>query len=305
MNFSRRDCCKALVACTAILSIQGCTTFALNKLAKLPLPAVEHPPVQAARMLCLWQPAEGVGLDGLPSRGVVGQVFFFGQNTETPIVVDGDVRIFLFDDRGTAEEQAKPLHQFDFLSEGWQTQLYETQLGPTYQVFIPYVRKGNQEVECALRVRLTPKTGQTIYSDMAYVVLPGAKLEKNAGESKQSPATASNEMTEIEKTVAEGLQKLRGATFAKRGKSNSWELSDAPNASAKPAQATADATATAAHQPPDADQRLERIEQALAQLLEERQAGNSDTVRKVDQAAVQDDAEDGPPIKRFRMKTVQ
>jgi hypothetical protein len=83
--------------------------------------------------------------------------------------------VFLFDDVGTVEEQSKPIHQFDFLGDAWTTHLQQSTLGPAYNVFIPYVRKHAFQVNCALRVRLTPPEGEgsAVYSETVYVTLPG------------------------------------------------------------------------------------------------------------------------------------
>jgi hypothetical protein len=130
----------------------------------------------AVQIACLWQPAEGRGLDGLPARGFAGQIIFLTQSSPTPVTVDGDVRIFLFEDQGTYEEQVRPIHQFDFVDGAWATHLRPTAWGAAYQIFLPYVRKGHHEAKCSLRVRLKPKEGPTIFSEFASVTLPGKSL---------------------------------------------------------------------------------------------------------------------------------
>jgi len=142
----------------------------------------------AVRCLCLWEPAEGTGVDDKPARGVSGQVFFFTRNSVSAVEVDGDVRIFVFDDQGTDQAQTQPLHEFDFVGGAWKTYLTSTQFGPAYQLFVPYSRKGRHHAELALRVRLTPPNGSAVYSDLTRIVLPGfdrAKV-KAASESRES-----------------------------------------------------------------------------------------------------------------------
>jgi len=51
-------------------------------------------------------------------------------------------------------------------------------LGPSYHVFIPYVRKDRHQANCTLMVRLKPTDGPTIYSDMTTVALPGPTPDK-------------------------------------------------------------------------------------------------------------------------------
>lgn len=167
----------ALLACT------GCTTTSLfSKLAhkqKFIKATADNP---AVRCLCLWEAAEGTGVDNKPSRGVSGQIFFFTRGNVSSVEVDGDVRIYLFDDQGAPEDQAQPLHQFDFKEGTWKAHLTSTQFGPAYQLFVPYSRKGYHQADLALRVRLTPPNGMPLYSELARVSLLGYERAKEKDE---------------------------------------------------------------------------------------------------------------------------
>ena len=184
---SLRSGCGALLLALfiALLIVPGCTTPSL--LSKLthrgtfPKATAENP---AVRCLCLWDASEGTGVDNLPARGVSGQIFFFTRGNVSSVEVDGDVRIFLFDDHGSPEEQTQPLHQFDFLAGSWKAQLTSTQFGPAYQLFVPYSRKGHHQTELALRVRLIQPHSPPVFSNVTKVTLPGydAAKAKSAAE---------------------------------------------------------------------------------------------------------------------------
>lgn len=126
-----------------------------------------------AEIVCIWQAAQGKGLNGMPARGVAGQLMFFSVADARPMQVEGDVRIYLFDDCGTPAEQGKPIHVFDVPADEWRARLTQGTLGPTYQCFIPYTRGGYEQVTCTLQVRLTPKNGRPVFSQMGSVTLPG------------------------------------------------------------------------------------------------------------------------------------
>lgn len=131
------------------------------------------------KIVCIWEPVEGQGLDGLPTRGFAGQIMFFTHASPLPATSDGEVRVTVYHDCGTHEEQVKPLHQFDFPGNAWATHLQESTPGPSYRIFIPYTAKHHWETNCALRVRLTaPDNGPTVYSEMVYVRLPGPVQKK-------------------------------------------------------------------------------------------------------------------------------
>ena len=163
-----------VVSLMVFLSLPGCSTTSLfskwTHRGANPKATAANP---AVRILCMWQPADGVGVDEKPARGVAAQIFFFTQNSVTPVEVAGDVRIFLFDDQGPEEQQGTALHEFDFVKGAWNAYLINTQFGPAYQLFVPYSRKGHHQAELAVRIRLTPSNGPVIFSDMAAISLPG------------------------------------------------------------------------------------------------------------------------------------
>ena len=175
----RQDRKRYSVLLIALLACTGCTTTSLfskfTHKQKFTKATAENP---AVRCLCLWEAAEGTGVDNKPSRGVSGQIFFFTRGNVSSVEVDGDVRIYLFDDQGAPEDQAQPLHQFDFKDGTWKAHLTSTQFGPAYQLFVPYSRKGYHQADLALRVRHTPLNGSPLYSDLSRVSLLGYERAK-------------------------------------------------------------------------------------------------------------------------------
>jgi hypothetical protein len=169
---SARRAATPLAAALLVAVVPGCASPLRTGWFGPELPAADaRNPV--SRIVCIWEPSEGQGVDGLPTRGFAGQILFFTRGTAVPVTVDGDVRVYLFDDRGTPQEQAKPIHQFDFLGDAWSIHLQKTNLGAAYSVFVPYVRKDPWQAHCTMRVRFTPRDGAPVYSETARVTLPG------------------------------------------------------------------------------------------------------------------------------------
>jgi hypothetical protein len=162
----------AFVAALLMLCGTGCANLTLLniKTEKIPTADAEHPAIE---VLAVWQAAEGPGPKGIPTRGFAGQIFFFTQDRATPVAVDGTARVYIFDDHGTLQDQARPLHQFDFDRESWKGHLQMPKIGPTYGVFIPYPRADFHQAVCSLRVRFTPTKGRPLYSASSTIVLPG------------------------------------------------------------------------------------------------------------------------------------
>ncbi len=102
----------------AAMLVSGCAFRQLAAAEKesFPTASAKNPVV---RVLAVWQVGEGQGPDGLTTRGFAGQIFFLDAKDQIPSKVDGEVRVYLFDDQGSAEERDKPLHQFDYPRDSW------------------------------------------------------------------------------------------------------------------------------------------------------------------------------------------
>lgn len=175
-----------LTLSATLLHVAGCATMKLPmfKTEKHVKADARNPVTQA---VCMWQPAEGRGLDELPGRGFAGQIVFLTAKSPTPVEVEGDVTIYLFDDHGTPEERSRPLHVFRFVDGSWQTHMIPTAWGPTYQLFIPYVRKGVNRASCSLAVQIETPDGRRVTSDMANIVLPGSKSLNDTAAARYVP----------------------------------------------------------------------------------------------------------------------
>lgn len=155
----------------------------------------------AVRCLCLWQPAEGTW-ENHPCRGFGGQIFFLDRNGAKPVAVNGDVRIHVFDDQGPLDQQAKPIHSFDFTNGAWNGFLVKTQFGPAYNIFIPYTRSGAAAAECSIRVRLSGDDIPTVFSEMAYVPLEGTKAEDTTPNAAAAVVKTGKDGSGLNKTVS-------------------------------------------------------------------------------------------------------
>jgi hypothetical protein len=186
-------------------SAPGCATVSLLNLKteKIATADAEHPAIE---VLAVWQAAEGPGAKGIPTRGFAGQIFFFTQDRAQPVAVDGTVRIYVFDDHGNVQEQARPLHQYDFDRDSWHAHLQLPKIGPTYGVFIPYPRNDYHQAVCSLRVRFTPSKGRPLYSASSTLVLPGPALKADDETAQLSPIRALTKKLQAQQQLARGGQ---------------------------------------------------------------------------------------------------
>jgi hypothetical protein len=161
-----------LLAATSLLlfSSVGCSSLSLPHFGNSPAASVSRNP---SRCLCLWQPVKTEDASGQPVQGFGGQVYFFEAGSEEPVEVEGDVRVFVFDDVGTPEQQARPKTVKDFDSFVWKSFRTRSQVGTNYSLFVPYDEASQYESVCSLRLRLVQPDGTQVFSDMATVKLAG------------------------------------------------------------------------------------------------------------------------------------
>ena len=271
MQFHVQRIVMPLICSMFLCSFVGCTTFHVPFEKKIPKASAADPVVQ---VLCLWQQAEGRDPEGYPCKGFSGQILFLSNKAATPVQCDGDVRIYLFDDQGDTEAQAKPLRQFDFDSGSWDVHLTKTSLGPTYSVFVPYVRRGVKDANCALRVRLKPKSGPVVFSDLSNMPLNGNKKPVMGENAKPLSIEETDRMA-----VDEMASKLRRTTTISMGSNpKTTESLAGPKKDEKVNQvqlASHEVVSESPKESADAE-RIRRLESMVQQLLE--QKNNTPTI---------------------------
>jgi len=156
-------------------SATGCSSFLHTSTAIIKSPVAFVTSMGAekriVKILCLWEPAEGQGLDGKPSRGFAGQILMFAHGSPSPIPVHGKVHIYEYVNFHPDEVDPQPIHKFTFDDGGWNAHRTESTLGESYNVFLPYVVKHNGHATCALRVEYTSPEGRVISSPYTEVTL--------------------------------------------------------------------------------------------------------------------------------------
>ena len=124
------------------------------------------------RIVSLWEPTTGTGIDGKTARGFAGQILFFGPHGETGARVRGKVNIYEYDQYDPESDQdLTPLHTFSFDADAWEVHRREGTFGHSYSCFIPYVQKHKEQVNCGLKVEFIPEEGPPIEAEITEVLL--------------------------------------------------------------------------------------------------------------------------------------
>jgi len=164
----------ALLLCgTLFTSCVGCTSSMLQtSRSVLTAPMSLVRPQRVSKVLGLWEPSEGQGLDGTPSRGFAGQVMFFTYGKPSPIKVKGTVRVMLFANYDASQLDPQPEHVFTFVEDGWEAHRSEGTLGTSYNVFLPAGDVANDVSHTyGLRIEHTDTTGRVTKSPFTEVTL--------------------------------------------------------------------------------------------------------------------------------------
>lgn len=170
--------------CLAIVSVcaTGCAS-GLSNVWKSPSSVVKDPgrlvgkpkyEKDVAKIVTIWESSHGKGVDDRNTRGFAGQILFFGPGVQSGGRVHGKVLIYQYDDYDKdSEEEPKLLHTFAFEPDAWEAHRTEGTLGHSYSVFVPYMNRHKDQVNCALKVELISENGQKISSQETAVLLPG------------------------------------------------------------------------------------------------------------------------------------
>lgn len=127
-----------------------------------------------AKIVAIWEPSNGKNPEDQNCRGFAGQILFFGPTCETGARVKGRINIYEYDYYNPdSDENPEPLHVFTFEPDAWDAHRIEGTLGHSYSVFIPYMNKHKDQVNCALKVELILEDGRKISTPETEVMLPG------------------------------------------------------------------------------------------------------------------------------------
>lgn len=174
--------CRTLCLVVVSTMLAGCAS-GLSYAWKNPSSVVKDPgrlvgkpkyEKEVARIVTIWEPSQGKGLDDRNARGFAGQILFFGPGCESGGRVHGKVLIHQYDEYDKdSDEDPKLLHTFAFEPEAWEAHRTEGTLGHSYSVFIPYMNRHKDQVNCAIKVELIRDNAPPVSSQETAVLLPG------------------------------------------------------------------------------------------------------------------------------------
>jgi hypothetical protein len=121
-----------------------------------------------------------------PQRGFGGRIHFYPENGEKPILVEGQVVVYAWDEANRNSTDNTPTFRYAFPSEQLPVRMSVSELGASYNFWLPWDEIGGPQTVVTLVTRFEPKAGPVVVSEQIRLRLPGnIPVEGLAGAAKQ------------------------------------------------------------------------------------------------------------------------
>ena len=152
------------------------------------------------------------GMSGVSGFGA--RILFYGKDDETPIMVDGSLTVYGYDDT-SGDEHSTPSRKFVFPAEYLEKHYSKSDLGHSYSIWIPWQSADGPQRQISLILRFEArKGGAIVISEMSRHSLPGFASEaeqQSSTKTGQPPARLRSTVrqatheTVVEESAIEGL----------------------------------------------------------------------------------------------------
>jgi hypothetical protein len=109
-----------------------------------------------------------------PQRGFGGRLIFYGKDDHEPILVDGQLVVYAFDETGRDPTDNKPTRRYVFPADQMPQRMSESEIGASYSFWLPWDEAGGPQTEVSLICRFEPKGGAVVVSEQTKHLLPGS-----------------------------------------------------------------------------------------------------------------------------------
>lgn len=180
-----------------LLATVGCSKFDLRE--NIPWKPSSDEPRIPGRITALWTHTilEQPGRRGI--RGFGGRMMFHDREGEKPVIVEGDLVVYAFDD--TDGPMSHPEKKFVFTSTDLSSHHSVSRLGHSYSFWLPWDEVGGPPRKISLVVRFSPKGAGSVMSESTHVMLPG--IDPAIKQEIQEAAARFRERQKQEKAIAD------------------------------------------------------------------------------------------------------
>ena len=108
-----------------------------------------------------------------PQRGFGGRLIFYGEDNEKPVLVDGQLVVYAFDESNREATDNKPTRRYVFPADQVARRMSKSELGPSYSFWLPWDEVGGPQTEISLIPRFEPKEGPIVIGEQTKHLLAG------------------------------------------------------------------------------------------------------------------------------------
>ncbi len=128
---------------------------------------------QPTRITVVWTDSVMSRSGETPQRGFGGRLMFYGNLSEDPVKVDGQLVIYMFDETERDPENCVPDRRVIMTAEQFRNHYSKSSVGHSYSVWAPWAKVGGYRKQVSLVARFEPIGGSPIMSELTQQVLPG------------------------------------------------------------------------------------------------------------------------------------
>lgn len=165
--------------CAVVLLSSGCTTTwkhvknrdfkrAVGMKSDKPLP-----PEIPNSMVSTWTDTVLQRPGKAPQRGFGGRLLFFKEDSKDPVRVDGQLVVYAFDESDRKPHETHPTRKYVFPAKEFAEHESNSQLGPSYSVWLPWDEVGGKVKQISLIARFEPDGGAYVMGEQTKHMLPG------------------------------------------------------------------------------------------------------------------------------------
>ena len=165
-----------LGACLLVGALSGCASQETDTWAKPCLGRSQTPTYETPeKVIAIWTDATYQLPGKPPTRGFGGRVYFYNAKGEV-IPVNGQLVVYAFDDSDPHAGADQPSRKYAFTAEQLTRYYSNSELGASYNIWIPWDSVGGDEKQIALFPVFIDDSGKMVRGSFANNRLPGKRV---------------------------------------------------------------------------------------------------------------------------------
>jgi hypothetical protein len=126
-------------------------------------------------------------------RGFGGRILFHHEEQKDPVLVNGQLTVYAFDDENSNADDAAPEKKYIFPAVNLPKHWSQSALGHSYSFWLPWDEVGGRQRQISLIARFEDLSGKNVMSSLAHLTLPGKTPERRDGHATSAHDTVDSE----------------------------------------------------------------------------------------------------------------